>query len=56
MILNFREEEYNYPLSICSLNGIQMTNIKTFKYLGCKIKYKQPGIGKFKNSKQNELR
>ena len=45
MIINFLGQEGTYPQSICSLRGTKINNVKTFKYLGCKIDFNYPGIG-----------
>ena len=44
-IINFLGQEGTYPQSICSLRGTKINNVKTFKYLGCKIDFNDPGIG-----------
>ena len=39
MILNQQYQEQEYPTSIASLRGEKLENIKSYKYLGCEIKY-----------------
>jgi len=45
MIINFLGQEDTYPQSICSLKSTKINNVKTFKYLECKVDYNYPGIG-----------
>ena len=45
MILNQQYQEQEYPTSIASLRGEKLENIKSYKYLGCEIKYDEPTTG-----------
>ena len=46
MILNFKGKNAAYPHSICTLNKINLENVKSFKYLGCQIEYNNSSVGK----------
>ena len=39
MILNQQYESRDYPISIASLRGCPLENVKIYTYLGCEIKY-----------------
>ena len=45
MILNQQYMNSEYPTTISTLNGEQVENVKIFWYLGCQIKYDEPGTG-----------
>ena len=45
MILNQQYMNSDYPTTISMLNGKQVENVKIFRYLGCQIKYDEPGTG-----------
>ena len=45
MILNPKYEEREYPATISTLRGYELENVKTYRYLGCKIKYDEPTTG-----------
>ena len=49
MIFNFEyiKDNYNstYPNSIADLQNLSIENVKTFRYLGDKIKYNEPSTG-----------
>ena len=45
MILNQQYEDREYPASISSLRGNQLDNVKTYRYLGCEIKYNEHTTG-----------
>ena len=45
MILNQQHEQREYPSSISALNGVKLTNVKQYTYLGCETEYIKPGIG-----------
>ena len=47
MILNQQHEDrdYPYPSTISSLRGKQLENVRTYRYLGCEIKYNEPTTG-----------
>ena len=45
MIVNYQLNDEQYPESIVNLNGVNIENVKVFCYLGCNIKYNEPGIG-----------
>ena len=45
MILNQQYESREYPASIASLNGSKLENVKTYRYLGCEIKYNEHTTG-----------
>ena len=44
MILN-EERDEDYPENLNTINGVDLENVKIFKYLGSKIQYNQPGTG-----------
>ena len=44
MILNDERDE-DYPENLHTINGVDLKNVKIFKYLGSKIQYNQPGTG-----------
>ena len=44
MILNDERDE-DYPENIHTINGVDLKNVKIFKYLGSKINYNQPSTG-----------
>ena len=43
MILNQQYLNSEYPTTISMLNGEQVKNVQIFRYLGCQIKYDEPG-------------
>lgn len=48
MILNYKylnTDETTYPEAICHLHGDVLENVKSFRYLGDKIKYDEPSTG-----------
>ena len=45
MILNHQYTNKEYPDKLMSLNNSPVENVKTFKYLGCIIKYDEPSAG-----------
>jgi len=45
MILNHQNANNQYPETICSLNGANIDNEKTFIYLGSCLKYDEPSTG-----------
>ena len=45
VIVNYQLNDEQYPESIVNLNGVNIENVKVFCYLGCNIKYNEPGIG-----------
>ena len=45
MILNQQYLRKEYPSSISELNGIKIENVTVFRYLGCQIKFDEPGTG-----------
>ena len=45
MIINHQILEVEYPKSIAKLNGTDVENVEIFRYLGCNIKYNEPGVG-----------
>ena len=45
MILNQQYINVKYPSTISSLNTLYVENVKVFRYLGCQIKFDEPGTG-----------
>ena len=45
MIFNFNDANLEYPESILSLDGVNIDNIREFKYLGSKLQFDEPGTG-----------
>ena len=45
MILNQQYEEREYPATISTLRGCELENVKTYRYLGCEVKYDEPTTG-----------
>ena len=45
MILNQHLEGREYPSSIGKLRGQELENVKSYKYLGCEIKFDEPATG-----------
>ena len=45
MILNQQYESEEYPSFISTLRGVNLENTKTYRYLGCEIKYDEPSTG-----------
>ena len=45
MILNQQYENRDYPISIVSLRGYPLENVKVYTYLRCDIKYDEPLTG-----------
>ena len=45
MIINHQKLEVEHPKSIAKLNGTDVENVEIFRYLGCNIKYNEPGVG-----------
>ena len=45
MIINFEQNESEYPNTISTLDGVNIENVKVFKYLGCQIHYKEQTTG-----------
>ena len=45
MIVNCQLSDEEYPTTIAKLNGENIENVKVFCYLGCNIKYNEPGTG-----------
>ena len=45
MILNQKYEERAYPKTICSLEGEEIENVESYRYLGCEIKHDEPNTG-----------
>ena len=45
MILSQQHDEREYPKSIATLRGKQLENVRTYRYLGCEIKYDEPTTG-----------
>ena len=45
MIINHQLINEDYPKSIAKLNGANIDNVEVFCYLGCNIKYNEPGVG-----------
>ena len=41
MILNQQYEDRHYPASIATLRGNPLENVKTYRYLGCEIKFNE---------------
>ena len=44
MILNFNKD-YEYPDTICNLEGVAVDNVKVFRYLGCNICWNEFNTG-----------
>ena len=45
MIINHQLINEDYPKSIAKLNDANIDNVEVFCYLGCNIKYNEPGVG-----------
>ena len=45
MIINQQLDSEEYPGSIGQLEGKPLENVKTYRYLGCEIKYDEPTTG-----------
>lgn len=45
MILNQQYLNSEYPTTISMLNDVRVENVQIFRYLGCQIKYDEPGTG-----------
>ena len=45
MIFNAECDDADYPETLHTVNGIELKNVKVFKYLGSKLQYNQPGTG-----------
>ena len=45
MILNQQYEDRHYPASIATLRGNPLENVKTYRYLGCEIKFNEHTTG-----------
>ena len=45
MIINHQLIDEDYTKSIAKLNGANIDNVEVFCYLGCNIKYNEPGVG-----------
>ena len=45
IILNYQSTNTDYPTSIVKIHGNPVDNVKSFKYLGCQIKYDEPSTG-----------
>ena len=45
MIVNYQLSDKEYPTTIAKLNEENIENVKVFCYLGCNIKYNEPGTG-----------
>ena len=45
MILNFPKSNPNYQNTLVQLDNTPIENVKTFKYLGCNLKYDEPLTG-----------
>ena len=45
MIINQQLDSKEYPVSIGKLEGKPFENVKTYRYLGCEIKYDEPTTG-----------
>ena len=45
MILNQHYSNDEYPITIASLRGKQLENVKVYRYLGCDIKFNEPKTG-----------
>jgi len=46
LILNFLDTKENYPKTIVKIQGVEIENVKTFKYLGVKINFLENETGK----------
>ena len=47
MILNDTRDDESYPKSLLKINGHDLKNVKTFCYLGSRIKNDEPTTGDF---------
>jgi len=45
IILNYQSPNTDYPTSIVKIDGEPIDNVRSFKYLGCQIKYDEPLTG-----------
>ena len=45
MIFNQQYEGREYPSTISSLRGNDLENVKSYRYLGCEVKYDDPSTG-----------
>lgn len=45
IIMNHQHLNTDYPTSIVKIHGEPIENVKSFKYLGCQIKYDEPSTG-----------
>ena len=45
MILNYNADPSNYPVTISSLDGVAVDNVKVFRYLGCNICWNEFNTG-----------